>query len=197
MGFASARRAMIDSQLRPSGVNSRAVLQRMGTVPRENFVHEKARGIAYMDRAVPLGPDADGVPRFLAAPLFHGLMLQEAGPALADNALVVDGGSFYLPELLRPLVASLEIVSPGEAVRGEAASAPFSLMLIDGAVEQVPAPLAALLADDGRVLTGLAAEGLTRLAIGRRSGDNIALLPLAEIGIPVLPEFARPKAWSF
>ena len=188
---------MIDSQLRPTGVNDRTVLRRMAEVPRENFVPERARSIAYMDRAVPLDPGPAGLPRFLPPPLFHGLMLQEAEPQPTENALVVDGGSGYLPELLRPLVGTLEVVSPEQAVRGEANAAPFSLILIDGAVEHVPDPLAALLASDGRAVTGLAAKGVTRLAAGRRAGESIALLPLIEIGIPVLPQFAKPKAWSF
>lgn len=188
---------MIDSQLRPTGVNNRTVLRRLAEVPREDFVPEKARGIAYMDRAVPLEPGPAGEPRFLAAPLFHGLMLQEAEPGPADHALVVDGGSGYLAEVLRPLVGSLEVVSPEQAVRGEAHSAPFSLILIDGALEHLPGPLAALLAKDGRALTGIVTEGVTRLAIGRRAGETIALLPLAEMGIPVLAQFAKPKAWSF
>jgi len=100
-GFAAARKAMIDSQLRVSGVNTESVCERMAVVPRENFVPEAARGFAYMDRSIPLG---DG--RFLAAPLVHGKMLEEAAPTPADRALLVDGGSGYLAELLRPLVGS-------------------------------------------------------------------------------------------
>lgn len=191
-GFALARRSMIDSQLRPSGVNARPVLERMGAVAREDFVPVEARGIAYMDRAVPLRGG-----RFLAAPVFHGLMLQEAAPRASDRALVVDGGSGYLPELLRPLVASVTVVTPAQAVHGDCAGAPFSLILVDGAIEQVPAPLAALLADAGRALTGVVEQGVTRLAAGRRAGETIALLPLSELGVPILPEFARPRTWTF
>jgi len=183
---------MVDSQLRPSGVNSRDILERMLAVPREDFVPADARAFAYMDRAVPLG---DG--RFLASAEFHGLMLQEAAPRFADSALVVDGGSGYLPELLRPMVGTLAVVTPAQAARGEGAQGPFSLLLVDGAVEQVPQALAALLAADGRAITGLLADGVTRLAAGRRAGAAIALLPLAELGIPVLADFTRPKAWSF
>ena len=69
----AARRAMIDSQLRPSGVNEPWVLSAMLSVPREDFVPEAMRGAAYIDRAIPLG---DG--RWLAAPLVHGRMLEEA-----------------------------------------------------------------------------------------------------------------------
>ena len=189
--FAAARRAMIDSQLRTSGVNEPFVLERMGALAREDFVPQAARGIAYMDRAVPLG---DG--RFLAAPVVHGRMLAEARPTAADRALVVDGGSGYLPELLRPLVGQLEVVAP-EAAATSAKRGDFSLLLIDGAVEQVPGSLARRLADDGRVVTGLVRDGVTRLAVGRKAAGEVALLPLAEIGMPVLHAFDRPKSWVF
>ena len=150
-GHEAARRAMIDSQLRTSGVNAEWVLRRMAEVPREQFVPESARGHAYIDRAIPLG---DG--RHLAAPVVQGMMLQEAKPTAEDKALVVDG-----------------------------------------AIEQLPEALAGRLVEEGRVVTGLLSEGITRLAIGRKVAGEIGLLPLAEIGIPVLPEFAAPKRWSF
>ena len=71
------------------------------------------------------------------------------------------------------------------------------LVVIDGAIEELPAPLAAQLADGGRLVTGLVVRGVTRLATGRKAAGDVALLPLAEIGIPILPEFAAPKRWSF
>ena len=183
---------MVDSQLRPSGVNARFVLERMLTVAREDHVPAEARAIAYMDRAVPLGGG-----RFLPAPVVQGMMLEEADPRPSDQALVVDGGSGYLAELLRPMVGTLAVVSPDEAARGESATGPFSLILIDGAVEHVPAPLAALLAPEGRLVTGLVEQGVTKLAAGQLAGEAVALLPLAELGIPVLPQFARARAWTF
>jgi protein-L-isoaspartate(D-aspartate) O-methyltransferase len=163
----------------------------MAALPREDFVPEAARAGAYTDRAVPLG---DG--RFLAAPLVHGLMLAEAAPTAADKALLVSSGSAYLAALLRPLVASLEVVDAA-ALATAALSGPYSLIIVDGAAEDLPASLTAALAADGRLVTGLVERGLTRLAAGRKVGDTLALLPLAEIGIPVLAEFAAPRRWSF
>ena len=110
-GEAAARKAMIDSQLRTSGVNAPFVLARMAAVPREDFVPASARGIAYIDRAIALGGN-----RYLAAPVVHGMMLQEARPSAADTALLVDGGSGYMAELLRPLTGSLEVLAPLDAV---------------------------------------------------------------------------------
>jgi len=190
--FARARKSMIDSQLRVSGVNSDFVRERMGAVPREDFVPEAARSVAYMDRAIALGGG-----RFLAAPLVQGRMLEEADPRADDTALLVDGGSGYFAELLRPLVGSLEVVTPGEALAKGRKQRGATLLIIDGAIEQLPEVLAKRLAEGGRVVAGLVVRGLTRLASGRKAAGEVALAPLAEIGIPVLPEFAAPKGWSF
>jgi protein-L-isoaspartate(D-aspartate) O-methyltransferase len=191
-GFATARKAMIDSQLRVSGVNAAFVLARMAAVPREEFVPAAVRGQAYADRATPLG---DG--RYLAAPLVQGRMLEEARPDARDNVLLVDGGSGYLAELVRPLVGSLTVIGPEEAVAGTVADGQFTLLMIDGAIEQLPAALVARLADGARVTTGQKLRGVTRLAAGVKAAGDVALTPLAEIGIPELPEFAAPKGWSF
>lgn len=189
--FDAARRAMIDSQLRTSGVNEPWVLAAMATTPREDFVPEASRAAAYTDRAVPLG---DG--RFLAAPIFYGRMLAEAQPSHADRALVIGGGSDYLAALVRPLVGSLETVAADKAVDLGGAEA-FTLILIDGAIEELPPAVAGALADDGRIVGGLVERGVSRLAIGRKAAGAVAWLPLAEMGIPALPEFAAPRRWSF
>ncbi len=190
--FAAARRAMLDSQLRTSGVNDPLVLERMGAVAREDFVPDAARPTAYIDRSIPLDNG-----RRLAAPLFYGMLLAEAKPTVADRALVIESGAGYLAELLRPLVGSVEVVTPEEAIAANRRKGDFTLLTIDGAVEHLPAALVKRLADEARVVTGLAANGVTRLAVGRRSGAEVAFLPLIEIGIPRLGEFDRPRAWTF
>lgn len=189
---AVARRAMIDSQLRVSGVNEEWVLAAMARVPREDFVPEDARGHAYIDRAIPL----DGN-HALPAPLVHGMMLVEAAPRAEDRVLVVSCGSGYLGELLRPQVAVLDTVSAADAAAQTKGMGQYTLVLVDGAIEQLPAGLAGELAEGGRIVTGLVERGVTRLATGRKQQGEVALLPLADIGIPVLREFAAPKRWSF
>jgi protein-L-isoaspartate(D-aspartate) O-methyltransferase len=189
-GFAAARRAMIDSQLRTSGVNEPWVLEAMNAVHREDFVPESARAAAYTDRAVPLGNG-----RFLAAPLFYGKLLAEAAPEASDAALVVSANAGYLAALVKPLVGSLEVRDLADL--GQLKQGAYSLILIDGAVEQVPDSLIAALADDGRIAAGLVERGVTRLAVARKVGGALGWLPLLEMGIPVLPEFAAPRRWSF
>lgn len=188
----AARQAMIDSQLRVSGVNAPQVLAAMSKVPREDFVPAAARGHAYIDRAIPLeGTHA------LPPPLVQGMMLAEAAPGPSDRILVISSGSGYLAALVEAMGASVDVVSAADGAAGMCDGSGYSLILIDGAIEHLPAALAGALAEGGRVVAGLVSRGVTSLAAGRKVGGSVALHALAEIGIPVLHEFAAPKSWSF
>lgn len=189
--FAAARRAMIDSQLRTCGVNEPWVLAAFARVAREQFVPGPAREAAYIDRAIALGNG-----RMLAAPLVHGRMLAAAEPVAADRALIVGDGEGYLAALLGPLVGALDAVSPDQ-VGALRKSDAYSLIVIDGAIGELPAALGKALAEGGRLVTGLDDRGVTRLAAARKVGGSVALAPLAEIGIPCLAELAAAKPWSF
>lgn len=186
-----ARRAMIDSQLRTSGVNEEYVLARMLAVPREDFLPADKVSQAYIDRAIALG---DG--GHLASPLFYGKLLLEAAPMPEDRVLLVGGGTAYLAELLRPLVADLTEMTADDAVSA-AGTGRYSLIVIDGAIEQLPDNLAAQLADGGRIVTGLVLRQVTRLASGRKVAGQVNLQPIEDLGIPVLTAFAAPKGWTF
>lgn len=211
--FAAARKAMIDSQLRPSGINDPRVLAAMASAPREQYVAADQRAIAYMDRSVSLGEG-----RALSAPFAQAMLLQTARPADTDKALLIGGATGYLAALLAPMVASLDVVESDARLTGIAGSrtgdwhegaltdgfkrnGPYDLIVIDGAVEHLPKAIAAQLAADGRLVTGVTDRGVTRIAIGRKAGTEanapIALQPLVETGIPVLAEFKKEKGWSF
>ncbi|WP_066529306.1 protein-L-isoaspartate O-methyltransferase [Erythrobacter sp. CCH5-A1] len=188
---AVARRAMIDSQLRTSGVNEEYVLARMLAVPREDFLPAEKSAQAYIDRAVMLGEAGH-----LAAPLFYGKLLLEAAPLPETRVLVVGGGTGYLAALITPLAASVTEVTAAEAAALQGAGE-YDLVVIDGAIEQLPEGLAAALADNGRIVTGLVLRGVTRLASGRKVAGSVSLQPLEDLGIPVLPAFAAPRRWTF
>jgi protein-L-isoaspartate(D-aspartate) O-methyltransferase len=187
----SARRAMIDSQLRTSGVNEPYVLAAMARVAREDFVPAASRDAAYIDRALPLGNG-----RFIPAPLVHGKMVSASAPTGEDNALIVGNGTQYLAEVLRSLVGSLQVVDAGEIDTG-LTGAPYSLIIIDGAIEELPEELTLALAADGRMVTGQITKGISRLVVGSKIADNVVFAPICDIAIPALPEFAAPKRWSF
>ena len=182
-----ARRAMIDSQLRVSGVNSPAILNAFNAVPREDFVPAERRAVAYIDRAVPLG---DG--RALSPALTYGQMLEAAQTTREDTVLVISPNG-YLAALAAQLSGS---VTRADSL-ADAKGGPFSLILIDGAAEVLPDSLASLLADEGRVITGLSDRGVTRLAIARSVHVKVVATALGEADFAILGEFAAPKKWSF
>ena len=188
----AARKAMIDSQLRTSGVNEEFALARMMAVPREDFLPADKAQLAYIDRSVTLGADAH-----LASPLFYGKLLLEAAPRKDDSVLIVESGTGYLAELVRPLVAGVTTVSVEDAAKGALPEGVFSLILIDGAVEQLPEAFANALEDGGRVVSGLLLRAVTRLASGRKVAGQLTLEPVEDIGVPVLSAFNRPKGWTF
>lgn len=207
--FARARRAMVDSQLRVSGINDPALIDAFARVAREEFVAADQRAVAYVDRQLPLGEG-----RALAAPLAQARLLLDAQPKATDKALLIGGGTGYLAAVLAPLVATLNVVESDERLLGFAGKragswhkgalsggykrgGPYDLIVIDGAVEELPTALAAQLADSGRLVTGLVDRGVTRVALGRKAGKAIALQPLVDVGMPVLAEFAAAKGWSF
>jgi len=207
--FAAARAAMVESQLRPQGVSDPAVLQAMASVPREQFLPDQSRPLAYVDRAVAIGPG-----RFLAAPAVLGQLLTQMAPERGQRALVVGAGTGYSANLLagmgldvvaiessaelaaRARELGLEVVeAPLEA--GHRKGAPYDQILIDGAVEVIPEAIIAQLADGGRLGAGLLDRGVTRLIIGRKAGGAFGYLSIGDAGAPALPGFTRPKAFTF
>jgi len=207
--FAAARAAMVESQLRPQGVTDAAVLGAMGSVPREAFLPAEARAFAYADRAVKIGDR-----RFLPAPAVLGSLLTQMNPLSGQRALVVGAGTGYSAAVLDAMglqVTAVEsaaelaaqardngietIEGPLEA--GWSKGAPYDQILIDGAVEYIPDAIVNQLANGGRLGTALVDRGITRLVVGRKSGGAFGYLSLTDAGVPTLPGFARPRAFTF
>ena len=205
--YAAARQAMVDNQLRPQGVTDSLVIAAMAAIPRERFVPEEARALAYSDRPVPLGEG-----RALAPPAVLGALLEDILPVAGQTALVVGARSGYSAAVLSAMrlkVTALDTVTlavdrsdgfarvEGPLDQGHAKGAPFDIILIDGAVEYIPDALIAQLADGGRIGAGLIENGITRLIVGTKSGSAFGHRSIGDAGIPQLPGFAKPRAFTF
>ena len=188
-GSEAALRAMIDSQLRVSGINDPAILAAFLAVPREDFVPEARRPVAYADRAVALGNGA-----VLSPALTYGQMLTAAQPSGEDSVLVIGAPGGYLAALAEKLAAKVTLV----AATGDWAEAgEHSLVLVDGAIEEMPAAMADVVAAEGRLVTGVVERGVTRLALGRKVAGALALTVLAEADFAAIAAFAARPKWSF
>ena len=182
--FANMRRAMVDSQLRTSGVTDAWVLAAMGGMPRENFVPESLREVAYMDRSIALSGG-----KVLNPPVATALMLQAAEVSAEDHVLLIGAADGYTADLLRQRAADVTAAENVNEVNQDG----YSLIIIDGAIEALPDGLVAAAKEGGRVVTGLVDHGVTSLAHGIVRGGKVALRRFSDSEIAPLPAFA-PKA---
>ena len=207
--FSLARRAMVDNQLRPEGVTDRGVLAAMGSVERERFVPQAARALAYFDRPLKV---AQG--RAMMPPAALGKLLSALAPRAGERALVVGSGTGYSAAVLRSIgldvvalesdeaLASASTEAGVEVVRGDLASgwakgAPYDLILLDGAVEEIPPSIVKQLREGGRLAGAIHERGVSRLVVGQTAGGVLGLRSIADAEVDRLPGFERPRAFTF
>lgn len=207
--YSSMRSAMVDSQLRTSDVTDPAVIAAMASVPRESFLPDERKAMAYIDRAVQLSGG-----RALNPPLATGRLLTEAAVKAGNKVLLIGAATGYAAVLLQKMGAIVTAVEEDALLAAKAAAAgvqitsaqlaagapgegPYDVIVIDGAVEELPAALVGQLAEGGRLVTGLVERSVTRLCSGRKSGSAFGLASLADMEMVVLPGFAKPEGFVF
>ncbi|MGF1552043.1 MAG: protein-L-isoaspartate O-methyltransferase [Paracoccaceae bacterium] len=214
--FAALRRAMVDTQVRPSDVTRYAIIEAMSTVPRERFVPAAKRELAYAEIDVPL---ADG--RVLVAPRTLAKMLEAARIDTDDLVLDLAPGTGYSTAVIARMAQAVVAVEPDDALRaqaqdaldalevlnaavsggdpaeGDAAHGPYDVIFVAGAVERLPERLTDQLKDGGR-LVFIEHEGrLGRCRVITRSGEALSRAWAFDADAPVLPGFERAHAFQF
>ncbi len=212
--FDQLRRAMVTNQLRTNKVTDAAVLAAMGTTPRERFVAEGQGAVAYRDTIVPLGEG-----RGLNPPIATGRLLDAAAAQPGEHVLVIGAGTGYVAALLAAMgctVTALEesqdlaaraqtalqgasgvMLVQGPLAAGWSAKAPYTLVYIDGAVEQLPDAIIGQIAEGGRLVGAIVERSVSRLIIGRRAGGAFAYNAFADVEAASLPGFAPAPAFTF
>lgn len=212
--FAAMRSAMVASQLRTTAVTDPHIVTAMADIPREAFVPAAQAAGAYADRGVDLGEG-----RRLNPPLATGRLLNEARLRAGDRVLLIGAASGYTAAVLARIVAQVVAVESNPALAaaaraalsgvanvtliegaletGHPAGAPYDVLIVDGAVEELSMTLVSQLVEDGRIAAGVIDRGVVRLASGARTGASFALTPFADIDAARLPGFARPSGFVF
>lgn len=220
MDFETARTKMVDSQLRTTDVTSHSVLKAFLTVPREEFVGETTRLIAYVDENLPIGGAAN-CPRYIMAPSALGKLLQLAAIKSDDVVLEVGAGTGYVTALLSLLAGTVVAVESdetlvdqatqllaklnygsatvvsGELTKGYAASAPYDLIFVNGSVEEVPSALVDQLRDNGRLIAVVGTGNAAKATVYQRSGASVSVVAHFNAAVKALPGFEKTREFTF
>jgi protein-L-isoaspartate(D-aspartate) O-methyltransferase len=219
-GFSTARQKMVDGQVRPSDVTDLRIIDAMLAVPREAFVPESQRALAYLDLDLDVS-EGSSPKRFLIKPVVTAKMLQATDIKDTDNVLVAGCATGYAAALAaklaarvtatesdpalaakaRDILAQLGLanvtVAAAPAAEGYSANAPYDVIVLNGATEITPDRLYRQLKEGGRLVGVLAMTQPPRATIVTHSHGDFGYRTLFDAVVPVLPGLERLPAFVF
>jgi protein-L-isoaspartate(D-aspartate) O-methyltransferase len=225
--FATARRNMVDNQIRPNRVTSPALLQAMLEVPRELFVSEQERGIAYVDEDIRLANSPGNPTRWLMEPMVFARLIQAAEIDTSAVVLEVGCGTGYGSAIRSRLAATVVAVESdralaeaaaanlerlrvdnvalitGELKNGCPAQGPYGVIVFEGAIDRISDEIAGQLAEGGRLVAVLRESGgpngarMGQAILALRRGGQLSHRVLFDAATPYLPGFAPEPTFVF
>lgn len=214
--YAVQRFNMVETQVRTNDVTDPRIHAAMRTVARERFMPTEKRSVAYADLAPEIAPG-----RFLVDPRTFAKLLQLANVRDTDSVLDVactTGYSTVIISKLAKQVTGLEqdadlVRIAAEAVRSFGASnasivcgglsagfrpaAPFDVIFVNGAVEAVPDSLLTQLAEGGRLVAVVHADGQSRARLFLKDKGNVGCRIDFDSGVPLLAGFRKAVGFVF
>ena len=212
--FQTRRTMMVDTQVRPSDVTKFPIIEAMLAVPREAFVPDARRDAAYADAPVALGDNRVVLEPRTLAKMLDGLDIQ-AGEVVLDlgcglgysSAIIARMADFVVAleedeamaaeaetRLAEAGVDNVAVIS-GRLADGAAKHGPYDAIVIEGAVEQVPAALMDQLKDGGRIAAIFAEGMLGTVRIGMKSGVHVDWRTVFNTSVPVLRGFEKERGF--
>ncbi|MEX0280099.1 MAG: protein-L-isoaspartate O-methyltransferase [Arenibacterium sp.] len=213
--FATRRRMMVDTQVRPSDVTKFPIINAMLSVPREMFVPDAKAEAAYSDGNVDFGGD-----RVLLEPRTLAKMLDVVD--IQPDELVLDVGALlgYSSAVAAHMAQVVVAVEEDEALAGEAQNllletgadnaivhngpltegaeehGPYDVILIEGGVAKLPDAIDHQLKEGGRIVCLFVEDALGVVRVGYKSGGAINWRFEFNAGAPVLPGFEKSQAFA-
>jgi protein-L-isoaspartate(D-aspartate) O-methyltransferase len=219
-GFSTARQKMVDGQVRPSDVTDIRIIDAMLAVPREAFVPEKQRAMAYLDLDLDVS-DGAATKRCLIKPVVIAKMMQAAEIKATDSVLVVGCATGYsaavvariadrvtatesdssLADKAKGTLVGLGInnvtVETAKAAEGSSARGPYDVIILEGATAVTPDGLYAQLKEGGRLVGVFAMSQPQRALLVTHSYGDFGSRALFDAVAPILPGLERLPAFVF
>lgn len=219
-GFATARQKMVDGQVRPNDVTDIRILDAMLAVPREAFVPQDQRALAYLDLDLDVS-ESTSAKRFLIKPAVMAKMLQAAEIKNTDKVLVAGSAPGYTAAVVARLAGQViatesdpaqvakarEVLAQlglgnvtfraAAAAEGDPANAHYDVIVLDGATEITPEVLYGQLKEGGRLVGVFATTKPPRATIVTNSHGDFGNRALFDASVPVVPGLERLPAFVF
>ncbi|MFD2739142.1 protein-L-isoaspartate O-methyltransferase [Sulfitobacter aestuarii] len=208
--FAARRIMMVDTQVRPSDVTKFPIIDAMLTVKREDFVPAAQRETAYLGENLDLGGGRVLLePRTLAKMLdalaiTNAELVLDIGCAMGYSAAVishmaeavvaVESDEALAHEAQEALTASgvdNVIVHVGPLTEGAPQHGPYDVILIQGAVAELPQSISNQLKEGGRIACLFMEGALGEVRIGYKQDEHITWRMAFNAAAPVLAGFER------
>jgi protein-L-isoaspartate(D-aspartate) O-methyltransferase len=221
-GFSTARLKMVDGQVRPSDVTDIRILDAMLAVPRETFVPESKRALAYLDLDLDVSEGGQQqAKRFLIKPVVLAKMLQAAEIKQTDRVLVVGCATGYAAAVIAQFAGQVTATESDSALAakatavlaqngcgnvavrtvaaadGDPVNGPYDVIVLNGATEIVPKRLYGQLQNGGRLVGVFAMSQPQRATIVTSSHGDFGSRALFDAAVPVLPGLERVPAFVF
>ena len=222
MNFETARTKMVDNQIRTTDVTSHSILSAFLTVPREAFVADRLKPLAYIDSDIEVAPAANGQPtRYMMEPSPLAKLLQLATITKDDSVLLVGSGEGYAAailalvagsvvalecdaalaaqsaETLAALAASNVTVVTGSLEQGYGKTAPYDVIFINGAVEEIPQAVIGQLSEGGRLVAVEGYGNASRAKVVTRESGVFSESYFFNTAVKPLPGFRKAKEFVF
>lgn len=219
--YSPQRAKMVDGQLRTTDVSNVPLLDAMGEVPREAFVPARKRELAYIDEDLEISGASGGPARFLMEPSPFAKLVQLADVQSSDVVLDIGCGTGYSAAILSR-IASFVVALECDSVLAEAATetldelgcvnvsvvegalqegypgdAPYDVIFVGGAVDEVPDALLAQLRDGGRLVAVIGQGNAARAHIFVKNEEVVSSRPAFNVAVKALPGFQKKPEFDF
>jgi protein-L-isoaspartate(D-aspartate) O-methyltransferase len=212
--FAAEREAMVERQIESRGIREPTILEAFRSVPREEFLADEYRDIAYGDHPIPIEAG-----QTISQPYIVALMIHAAEIRAGDRVLEVGAGSGYAAAVMSRIAGQVIAIErqpdlvevaqermqrlgydnvrivEGDGTRGWAGEAPYDAILAAASGSHVPPAWVEQLADGGRIVMPVGDPGWVQKLVKVTKGPGGKLIT-EDLGAVRFVPLIGEEGWS-
>ena len=217
MDYLTARRNMVESQIRTNRITHQGIIKGFEEVPREMFVPDYLATVAYIDEKLMVSKG-----RYLLEPMVLAMLLQAAKIKNEDVVLEIGCGTGYSTAIISRLAGTVVAVEEDKAlanlatenlvelgvdnaaimtnplINGYNKQQPYNVIVFSGSVTSIPQNIVEQVADNGRIVAVVNKnDSLGKGVLITKFGSSVSTEEIFDAWTPYLPGFERLPSFRF